>query len=177
MPNPALTLLQHIEQARALLRDLNRSCLPTDIAQVSAGLQHELGAAEGVLRDLAGDAIANLPGKVRNDAPETSRTAARRIVLRTGTQRSEILAFLSNVAVATDWEIQRALGIQPSSERPRRGELVDAGLVQVALNQDTMAVMLREHNGSGWRVWEITPAGRLAVDTIGAGQQMTFELD
>jgi hypothetical protein len=36
---------------------------------------------------------------------------------------------------------------------------------------------LRKHNGSEWRVWEITAAGLLAMITIGAGQQMTFELD
>jgi hypothetical protein len=176
MPNPALTLLRHIEQARELLRDLNRSRLPSDVAQVSAGLQYELGAAEEVLRDLAGDAIADLPGKVRNDAPETSRRAARRVVLRTGTQRSAVLSALSGGGM-TGYELQKALGLQPSSERPRRGELVDAGLVQVALDQDTMAVMLRKHNGSEWRVWEITAAGLLAMITIGAGQQMTFELD
>lgn len=176
MPNPALTLLQHIQQARELLRDLNRSRVPGDINQVAAGLQHELEGAEQVLRDLAGDALGDMEGKVRNDAPETSRRAARRVVLRTGTQRSGVLSALENLGSMTDYQLQQALDLQPSSERPRRGELVDAGLVQVAYDVKG-SPQTREHNGSEWRVWEITPAGRLAVATIGAGQQMTFNLD
>lgn len=175
MPSPAVALLAHIQQARELLRDLTRSRLPSDIGQVAAGLQHELGGAEQVLRDLAGDALADTEGKVRRDAPETSRRAARRVVLRTGTQRSAILAYLGEYDAATDQLIQTALEIQPSSERPRRGELVDAGLVEAVLNDDGSRATVR-HGDSEWGLWSLTPAGRLALATIGAGQQMTFDL-
>ncbi len=178
MTNHAVSLLDHLQRARELLRDLNRSRLTSDLTQVAAGVEHELSAAEQVLRDLAGDALGNMDGKVRGDAPETGRQAARRVVLRTGTQRSAVLIALGAAHDGlTDFEVQAELGLAPSSERPRRGELVDAGLVEVAYSVDTHEPWTRVHNGNDWRVWQITPSGRLALDTIGTGEQMTFVLD
>ena len=176
MHSPAVSLLDHIQKANELLRDLNRSRLGTDITQMTAGVAHELACAESVLRDLAGDALADMEGKVRNDAPETSRRAARRVVLRTGTQRSAILEHLGRFGAATDLAIQSDLEIQPSSERPRRGELVDAGLVEAVLEETGARATVR-YGDSEWGLWQLTPAGRLALNTIGAGQQMTFDLD
>lgn len=175
MSRAVLDILGSLGRARELLADLGRSRLRTDTEQVIAGVTHELEAMERILTDLAGVASGDREGKVRGDAPEASRATARRIVLRSGTQRSEVLALLHDYrAGLTDFEIQQGLNMLPSSERPRRGELVDAGLVEVAF-QDGVGAATREHNGSDWRVWRITPAGVLAWGTIGAGQQIVFD--
>src|SRR5262245_13499138 len=61
----------------------------------------------------------------------TSLQAAALIADRTATLRAKVFEFLrQRPAGATDEEIQRALEMNPSTERPRRIELVQAGLVQ-----------------------------------------------
>lgn len=69
------------------------------------------------------------------DAPyqphsDTSREAAERIEPRTGTLRASVLRFLRAYGPATDEQVQRALAMGPSTQRPRRVELVRAGLVR-----------------------------------------------
>ena len=61
----------------------------------------------------------------------TSREAAKRIAPSTATLRDQVLAFLQDRAEegATDEEIQVGLNLNPSTERPRRIELVEAGFV------------------------------------------------
>lgn len=73
---------------------------------------------------------------VRNDAPETSRIAARRIVGHAGTQRANVLRFIEGCGRlgATDPEIAAGCGIPIQSVNPRRGEL--AGLGLIVLNGD-----------------------------------------
>lgn len=158
-------------RARTLTADLERSNRPEDRHQVAAGVRHELDTilrlAHEALQSLAEAADINRPGKVRADAPGTSRAAARGIELRTGTHRWAILEFLwlatdgqgGTIALGggcTDLEIQQALNLNPSTERPRRGELVDAGLV--------VGVGTRKHpDGFGghseWTIWGLTQAG------------------
>ena len=62
----------------------------------------------------------------------TSRDAAAKIEPNAKTLRAAVLQFLRGTDSygATDEEIQRALDMNPSTERPRRIELVDAGLVR-----------------------------------------------
>jgi len=62
---------------------------------------------------------------------ETSRAAAERIKLTVGTGRRKVYDFFQHqgIAGATDQEIQIALGMSGDTVRPRRGELVQAGLV------------------------------------------------
>ena len=62
----------------------------------------------------------------------TSNAAARSLDERTlNAMQRQVLEFLRQAgdAGATDEEIQIGLPMNPSSQRPRRGELVDAGLV------------------------------------------------
>lgn len=61
----------------------------------------------------------------------TSVAAAKQIEPRTGTARGFVLAFIRGAGSrgATDEEIQTALNMNPSTQRPRRIELVASGLV------------------------------------------------
>ena len=63
---------------------------------------------------------------------KTSRQAGKEIKLAVGTLRSRVLAFLLQRGEhgATDGEMQAALSMNPSTQRPRRIELVNAGLVK-----------------------------------------------
>ena len=61
----------------------------------------------------------------------TSRLAAIAAKPKAGTQRQRVLAMLQCLpAGATDEEMQIALKMNPSTQRPRRIELVAAGLAQ-----------------------------------------------
>lgn len=61
----------------------------------------------------------------------TSREAAERIRPNAGTLRAMVLEFIMarGEAGATDEEVQAALSLSGSTQRPRRVELCDAGLV------------------------------------------------
>src|SRR6185369_1157751 len=63
---------------------------------------------------------------------DTSQEAARRIASETGTLRAKVLAYLRRAGSygATDEEMQKGLMMSPSTQRPRRGELQKAGLIQ-----------------------------------------------
>lgn len=62
---------------------------------------------------------------------QTSVAAARAIEPSAGTLRSLVLGYVRTAGTrgATDEEIQDGLEMNPSTERPRRVELVEAGLV------------------------------------------------
>jgi hypothetical protein len=154
-----------LARARRLVADLDRTDNLSDRRQVADGIRHELDAAlrwaTGELERLRAAAAGDRPGKMRADATATSRRTAERITIRSGTNRTEVLLALHGAAPGglTDWEIQRDTGIQPSSERPRRGELVDAGLVRAT-------EQTREHKGEDWTVWTITTSGVTALQAI-----------
>lgn len=73
----------------------------------------------------------NLPGKVRRDHPDTAAAAADSVKTITGQQRRRVYEFIESRGClgATDIEIQNALDLNPSSQRPRRIELVERGVV------------------------------------------------
>jgi hypothetical protein len=159
-------VLAAASRARALATDLERSDRPVDRNQVAAGVRHELDTILRLVRveleRLEAAATQDHPGKVRADAPGTSRAAAQAITLKTGTVRFQILEHLwlagsVDTGIArwnggmTDWELQHALNLNPSTERPRRGELADAHLIR--------PIGTRTHNGSVWTVWGLTQAG------------------
>lgn len=153
-----------IRRARELAQDLDRTKAPGDLGQVAAGVRHELKAAEdtlsAALHALEQDAAGNRVGKVRRDAEATSRAAAQAIVVRSGTQRHAVLLKLAQIyggTGATDLELQSATGLNPSSLRPRRGELVDGGYVRAS------EITRKDGKGDEWRVWELTEKGRLVV--------------
>lgn len=67
---------------------------------------------------------------------ETSQDAARRIVPASVTLRARVLDSIRHAGSAgmTDDEIQTELKMNPSTQRPRRIELVAAGLVYDSLH-------------------------------------------
>lgn len=73
----------------------------------------------------------NTDGLVRNDHPDTSREAARLIRPVTGKARRQVYeAIRSRADGMTDEELQTVLQMSPSTQRPRRVELVEGGLVR-----------------------------------------------
>lgn len=61
---------------------------------------------------------------------ETSRTAAREISLKADALRKRVYDYLANrIDGATDTEIQNDLHMPGDTERPRRVELVNMGLI------------------------------------------------
>lgn len=156
-----MTALREMVLARQLLQDLSRTARPSDIAQVRAGLALHINAA---IDALTAAVTAELPGKVRTDALKTSRAAAEGVAVRTGSQRARIVVTIGQMGKATDRQLQTRLGIGPSSERPRRGELVDAGYV-MPLNE------VREHAGRKWTVWALTPSGLELCRILSADQR------
>lgn len=77
------------------------------------------------------DLFAPRPGIIGRDHPDTSIAAAISVMPRTGTQRRKVLDHIDRCGYegATDAELQAALDLSGNSERPRRIELVDAGLI------------------------------------------------
>ena len=65
---------------------------------------------------------------------ETSQDAASSILPSADSLRGLVLAFLRGCGElgATDEEIQLGLAMNPSTQRPRRGELLKAGLIQAS---------------------------------------------
>lgn len=72
------------------------------------------------------------PGIVGAHHPDTSRAAALAVMPRTGTQRRRVFDYIVGCAGfgATDLELQNNLSLGGNSERPRRIELVEAGLIE-----------------------------------------------
>jgi hypothetical protein len=150
---------------RALLADLDRTDKPVDRRQVADGIRHELDAAirwaAGELGRLRSAAEGYRLGKVRADAPSTSRATAERVTVKSGTGRHKVLYALYRSAPdgLTDYELANLTELAPSTERPRRGELVDAGLVRAT-------AATRRHKGEVWTVWVITTSGVAALRAI-----------
>jgi len=92
--------------------------------------------------------------QLSDDPPPTSLAAAMDVLPRTGTQRRQVLdalldAYRRGYGGATDPELQRHLRMSPNSQRPRRVELVDAGLVHDS-------GVTRAHQGHAHAVWAPT---------------------
>ena len=79
----------------------------------------------------------------------TSRQAAAEIEPSSGTLRGYVLAYLRGTGEtgATDEEMQTALNMNPSTQRPRRIELVNAGLAHAS------HVTRRTRSGRSATVW------------------------
>jgi len=60
----------------------------------------------------------------------TSLQARASIERMTHTLRGEVFRFIRDWSGSTDEEIQVGLEMNPSTERPRRGELVEQGLIE-----------------------------------------------
>lgn len=68
-------------------------------------------------------------GKTRHDAAPTSRAAARAVIVPGGGQREKVMRALFVNGPLTDLDVQAILQIDGDTERPRRIELVEMGLV------------------------------------------------
>jgi hypothetical protein len=91
------------------------------------------------------------------DAAETQRAAAIAIYPHTGTARRRVLDMISGRGGhgATDEEIQRDLELNPSTQRPRRVELVegnwieDSGRRRLTLSGRSAVVWVLTEQGQG----------------------------
>jgi hypothetical protein len=83
---------------------------------------------------LLDDVDADRAGKAQRpgDAAETQRLAALRVMPHTGTARRKVLdaIMVASFQGMTDEEIQDVLHMNPSTQRPRRVELVEGGWVE-----------------------------------------------
>lgn len=96
--------------------------------------------------------LAPREGKVMHDAAPTSAKAARAVAVKSGSQRAQVLRVLLRDGPLTDLGIQAGTGLGPDSERPRRVELVEMGLVG-----DHHEARLP--NGNGATAWYLTEKG------------------
>lgn len=169
-----------LERARELVGQLDWDRKAEELDRVQAGLKHELETARNALSYSAPeglvdlDAVANGYGLVRNDHPETAQEAAKAIKLRSGTQRAAVLLelFQANVSGRSgmcDEELQFALEMGASSERPRRVELVRMGYVEDS------TVRTRTTSGQEAVVWGITDDGIIAARKLEIQDPIPFE--
>lgn len=93
----------------------------------------------------------NTPGLVSRHHPDTSYLAAEQIKSSTGTMRWQVYEYikLTKEYGATDIEIQTALHMDGNTERPRRVELVNYGLVKDSGHR-------RELNNRQHIIWILT---------------------
>lgn len=94
------------------------------------------------------------PGLVSHNHPDTSYKAAELVMPSTGTLRRQVYDFIKQAGArgATDIEIQVALRMDGNTERPRRVELVNGGLVRDSGHR-------REIKGRQHVIWEVSGAG------------------
>lgn len=176
---PSITVaLSALRRAQAVLHDLDQSRQVADLLQVTSAARHEVDTALDNLDGYLAAATENREGVLAARHHETSAEAARKVTLATGQQRHRILTALYHDGPLTDYELQTSLVIPPSSERPRRGELVNGGYVQAVLAEDGKVQTRRhratsaEDTGTAWTLWEITEAGRAAILRIGEQQAL-----
>lgn len=60
---------------------------------------------------------------------ETSREAAEELEPKASTLRAKVLDYIRKTGRVTDEQLQEALNMNPSTQRPRRVELVKMGLI------------------------------------------------
>lgn len=105
-----------------------------DAPSVPADVTGDAAAVVARLMDRARSAPAAVDDPyARPGATPTSNAAAVKVLPKTGTQRRAIFDALVSAAHAggaTDPELSRHLGLSGNSVRPRRGELVEMGLVE-----------------------------------------------
>ena len=98
-------------------------------------------------------------GHLPHNGTATSIAAAESMEQDAPTMRRKVLAYIveSGMHGATDDDIQRALQMSGDCERPRRGELLTALLIEQT------GEIRRTSKGREAKVWHATMAGRLAL--------------
>ncbi len=91
---------------------------------------------------------------------ETSTAAAQSIAPHARIMRRQVAEFIANAGAkgATDEEVQIGLGMNPSTQRPRRGEVWAYGLITDSLGEKRATT-----SGRGAVVWHVTKAGLKAL--------------
>jgi hypothetical protein len=105
------------------------------------------------------EAIDDLRNKSRRNDPETSRAAAQQALAGNAVRRRLALTLLA-IRPHTDHELAAATGILQTSIGVRRGELVKAGLAEVARDSIGRVQTRPSPSGCACRVWRVTEAGR-----------------
>lgn len=102
-------------------------------------------------------------GRSHTDDPITSKTAARRQLLNSGTNRHKVLVFLAarGELGATGYEIGASLRMLRTAADTRRKELAEMGLVAVKPN-----ALRPTDTGSPAQVHVITDEGRARLATL-----------
>ena len=168
------TLLASARRLQDLVRQLDQSNRSSDWHQITEGVQVEvrilvsgLTASVEAVEALSTAATATQAGKARSDAPATSQQAARAVSVRSGSQRGRILLWLwRHGGAATDPELQERLELPASSQRPRRVELVELGLV--APRGTTV------RNGQEYTCWTLTHDGAAVARDLSINGQVTL---
>lgn len=96
----------------------------------------------------------NLPPYQSHSA--TSKAAAEEIAPARITLRTRVLNYLRSQGPATDEILQNHLDMGPSTERPRRIELVNLGLVRDS------GLVMQTASGRSAVVWEAVPERELS---------------
>lgn len=125
------------------------------------------GSFDGIPRDPKLDQLLrDSPGIVGSDHPATSKQAARKISIKSGTQRHRVLHLIAGHGPdgVTDERIQ-SYGINANSERPRRIELLEAGFVEAVPYTEATG---KTAAGLDATLWRVTPKGQAALDACGA---------
>lgn len=165
-----------LTRARELVGQLDWNRKTEELDRVQAGIKHELETAMVALQAAHPGALVDTVGLVRNDHGDTAQAAAKAIKLRSGTQRAAVLLelFEANVSGRSgmcDEELQFALEMGASSERPRRVELVRMGYVEDS------TVRTRTTSGQEAVVWGITDKGIIAARKLEIQDPIPFEED
>lgn len=95
-----------------------------------------------------------LDGARHARAGDTERAAALAVMPRSGTQRRKVLEVIAGSTGLTDFDVQAALRMNPSTERPRRVELVEGGWLKDSGRRRNSPY------GQPAIVWELTETGR-----------------
>jgi len=112
----------------------------------------ELRLYQKILAARDAQVTANTEGLTSRNPTTTSARAARKVEVRTGTQRAAVLSDICAHDGATDFELSHRLRLLASSVRPRRLELAQGGYV---VDSGTT----RKHRGTAWTLWTPSAAG------------------
>jgi hypothetical protein len=103
----------------------------------------------------------DLPRLAAGRAPETRATSTAAAADARETQRAQVLEVVRQAGLrgATDDEIQTALGLDGSSERPRRWELWKRDRIRILREPNGAAVTRRTRTTRRAVVWILNPEG------------------
>jgi hypothetical protein len=149
----ALELLQSTE---AVVKQMER-LEPERMAK--PGWINLKGANDSLRRCLEEPLPAAGAASVRQGRTETSKAAAWAALPGSGTQRRRVLELVGRCA-CTDEEISHHLDMNPSSVRPRRGELVAGGWIEDS------GVRKATESGEFAVVWSLTIRGREQIQGV-----------